>query len=236
MRRWFRSALFVGVLLIYSGSAYAQLSKDFELNVYGAGVIYSKKDFEVGYPQSPVIIPGQFKLDKTFRGGVRANVYSRGHWGQEFFYSYEPNTAHFTRQTPATSLDLDLQVHNIGVNAIYYLNDDEAQGIRPFLTVGIGTSIFALTGEARTIAKDPLLGNVPDIDTANELTMNYGGGVKAKLNSWVGVRADVKGFIGRSPSFGLPRSSPDPNATVFPAGGALNSGEASVGLVLYFGR
>jgi hypothetical protein len=133
-------------------------------------------------------------------------------------------------------LDLDIRVHNIGVNALYYLNDDETRGIRPFLGIGIGAAIFQPTARSKAIARDPLRGNVPDLDTANELTMNYGAGFKTRLNSWMGVRLDVRGFLGRNPSFGLARESTDPNATVFPAGGAIHSGEASVGLVFYFGR
>jgi outer membrane protein W len=238
MRRWLKSALLaVGVIFMLSGAAYAQLSQDLELNIYGGGAIYSKKTYEISFPQSPTPIAGQFKLDETLRGGLRLNVYTRGHWGQEFFYSYEPNTAHFTRQTtPQTSLNLELNVHNVGINALYYLSDNEERRVRPFLGIGIGTAIYMPTGRARAIARDPLRGNVADLDTANELTLNYGAGVKAKLKSWIGVRMDVRGFSGRNPSFGLARESSDPNATVFPAGGAIHNGEVSVGFVFYFGK
>ena len=238
MRRWFKSAIFVvGALLVLSNAAYAQLREDLELNIFGAGSIHSRKDFDISFPQSAIPISGQFKLDEAIRAGLRVNVYTRGHWGEEFFYSYEPNTAHFFRRTtPPASLDLNIGVHNFGVTGLYYFSDDEAQRVRPFLSIGLGATVYRPTGEAVAIAQDPLRGNVRDLDQSNEIAMHYGAGFKVKLSRWFGFRMDVKGSLGRNPSFGLARQSEDPNATVFPAGGAIHNGEASAGLIFYFGR
>jgi outer membrane protein W len=238
MRRWFKTAIsVVGALLMLSNAAFAQLREDLELNIFGAGSIHSSKDFEISFPQSAIPISGQFKLDDAIRAGLRVNVFTRGHWGQEFFYSYEPNKAHFLRRTtPPASLDLSIGVHNFGVTGLYYFSDDETKRVRPFLSIGLGATVYRLTGEAVAIARDPLRGNVQDIDQSNEIAMNYGAGFKTKLSSWFGFRMDVKGFLGRNPSFGLARQSQDPNATVFPAGGAIHNGEASAGLIFYFGR
>jgi outer membrane protein W len=227
----------VSVLMMFSTAAYAQLREDLEVNVFGLGVIHSSKDYEISFPQSPTPTPGKFRFNKGLGGGVRVNVYNRGHWGEEAFFSYESNVAHFTRVgTPSSTMSLGTENLNIGMNALYYLNDDETHRIRPFLTVGGGWAVFLLTDSAKAIVQDPLRGNAPDMNSANEIAVNYGGGVKAKVKSWLGVRVDLKGFISRNPSFGLARESSDPNATVFPAGGALYSGEASAGLVFYFGK
>jgi len=43
----------------------------------------------------------------------------------------------------------------------------------------------------------------------------------------------MRGFLTRTPSFGLPRESSDPNAKVFPAGGAFHNIEATAGIVFY---
>ena len=238
MRRRFKTAIFVvGVISMFSNAVYAQLREDLEVNVFGAGSIHSKNDFEISFPQSATPMEGEFNLDKALRAGVRVNVYTRGHWGEEFFYSYEPNTAHFLRQTtPPASLALDIGVHNFGVNALYYFSDNETRRVRPFLTIGLGGTIYSLTDEARAIARDPLRGNVRDLGQANEIAMNYGAGFKVKVSRWFGIRMDLRHFLGRNPSFGLARQSDDPNATVFPAGGAIHNGEASVGFVFYFGR
>jgi opacity protein-like surface antigen len=238
MRILLKSVLIPAVaLVIFSNAAYAQLAEDLEVNVYGIGSIRSSKDYVIGFPQSPTPIQGHFNFDKGVGGGIRVNVYNRGHWGEEAFYSYEPNTAHFTQKGATTrTLDLNMQMHNVGLNALYYLSDDETHNIRPFLSIGAGWAIFRLTHTARAIANDPMQGNVPDMDNSNEIALNYGAGLKAKLTSWVGVRLDARGFVGRNPSFGLARESSDPNATVFPAGGAINTGEISAGFVFYFGR
>jgi hypothetical protein len=238
MKTWLKFALIVvSVLMLFSNAAYADLGEDLEVNIFGIGAIHSAKDYEVAFPQSPTPIPSHFNFDKGIGGGVRVNVYSRGHWGQEFFYSYEPNTAHFTRQgTPTSSLNLDMNLHNVGVSALYYLNDDETHRIRPFLSIGGGWAIYQLTEHSKQIVADPLRGNAPDMNNALEISLNYGAGFKAELRRWIGIRVDAKGFLGRNPSFGLARNSSDPNATVFPAVGAINTGEISAGFVFYFGR
>jgi len=221
-------------LLAFSSVAHAQLKDNIEVNLFGGGSIYTKKNFEIGFPQSATPIQETFKLSRAaFRGGLRVGVYDRGHWSEEFFYSYEPNTAHFV--ATSTSVDLPIRVHNFGVTALYYLQENESQSIRPFLSVGLGGTLYRLTQEAESIAGDPSQGNLPGIKSSNVLTLNYGVGVKVRpLSGWLGFRADVRGFLGPNPSFRLPSQSADPNAIVFPAGGAMSNGEASAGVIFYF--
>src|SRR5262249_39763881 len=121
-----------------------------------------------------------------------------------------------------------------GVTALYYLNENETHNVRPFLSIGVGGTLYHLDPAAKAFATDPLRGNLRDIDNANELSMNYGVGIKTRASSWLGFRVDARGFLGAAPSFGLARHSNDPNAIVFPVGGALLNGEASAGLVFYF--
>ena len=223
-------------LLALSGVSHAQLKDNLEVNLFGGGSLYTKNKFEIGFPQSTRPIQGEFRLSRAVRAGVRVGVFTRGHWSEEFFYSYDPTMAHFARSSaPARSVDLRLRVHNYGVTALYYIHDDEVRNIRPFLSIGVGGAAYLLTPEAKSMARDPLRGNLPGLTNSNMLTLNYGAGVKVKSSrEWLGFRADVRGFLGRNPSFGLPRQSDDPNALVFPAGGALHNGEASVGLIFYF--
>jgi len=132
------------------------------------------------------------------------------------------------------ALHLAVGIHNYGVTALYYLQENESRGVRPFLSIGIGGTFYNLTKEAFSFARDPFRGNLPGINNSNELTMNYGIGVKARTSGWLGFRADVRGFVEHVPSFGLPHESNNPNAVVFPVSGAINNGEASVGVVFYF--
>jgi opacity protein-like surface antigen len=225
------------ICLMLSNAAYAQLADNIELNLFGAGSIYTRNSFEYGYPQFSTPIPGTLSLDNHARFGVRLGVYARGHWGQEFFYSFEPNSVHITRPTaPATDANLHIQVHNYGVNALYYLIETESGVFQPFVSAGIGGSVYRLTPQSVSYVRDPLRGNMRDMDNANELGFNFGIGFKTRTSGRVGFRMDFRDFVGRSPSFGLARQSNDPTATVLPATGAINNGELSVGLVFYFGH
>jgi hypothetical protein len=246
MNRAVKGTIFVlSVLMVLPNVARAQLKDNFELNLFGGGSFYTNKTFEVGFPQtsssvvgsplSTAPVQGAFRLSKAIRGGVRVGVYTRGHWSEEFFYSYEPSTAHIIRRTPPTSsINLGLGIHNYGVTALYYLNEDESRTFRPFLSIGVGGTLYRLSAEARSFAQDPLRGNLPGINNSNELALNYGVGVKARGANWLGFRADVRGFLEHTPGFGLPSRSNDPNAAVFPVSGAIQNGEASVGVILYF--
>lgn len=236
MDRRLKSAIFVLFAFVFlPNAAQAQLKDNLEVNLFGGGSFYSDKKFEIGFPQSTLPVQGAFRLNKAIRGGLRVGVYTRGHWSEEFFYSYEPSTAHFIRRSPPTnSVNLGLRIHNYGATALYYFREDESYNIRPFLSIGVGGTAYRFTSEAESFARDPLRGNIPGMTNSNLLTMNYGFGVKMRTSDWLGFRADVRGFLGGTPSFGLPRQSNDPNATVFPAGGAINNGEASVGLIFYF--
>ena len=236
MKRLFANGtLVLGLWLNLSVAAHAQLKDNIEINVFGGGSWYESKNYEIGFPQAVTPIQGKFQLDRTWLGGVRLGVYTRGHWSQEFFYSYEPNTAHFVRSTaPSVSVDLPVGVNNYGVTALYYLNENESHTVRPYLSVGIGGTLYTLSSDTKSFARDPLRGNLADIDNSNELAFHYGAGLKSRGSGWLGFRADVRGFLSRTPSFGLARHSNDPSATVFPVGGALNNAEATAGLVFYF--
>jgi hypothetical protein len=239
MRRWLTSAiLMTGFSLALSTAADAQLRDNLELNLFGGASWYSSNRYEIGFPQQLTPIQGKFRLDSAWRAGARVGVFTRGHWGQEFFYSYEPNRAHFIRQSPPSSaLDLDIQVHNYGITGLYYFHENEERRARPFVSFGLGGTFYRLTPEAAAVVRDPLRGNASDIDNAHEIAMNYGFGIKTtRAAGRVGFRLDVRGFLGRNPSFGLARQSDDPSATVFPATGSIHNAEASAGLIFYFGR
>jgi outer membrane protein W len=158
---------------------------------------------------------------------MRINVNTSRHWGEEFLYSLEPNKTIFTRST--SQLNLPTWIHNFAVNAMYYFTDDSHRKIRPFVTAGGGVAIFQPTAAAVTFANNPLGANLPGFRTSPEIAFNAGVGYKMKLGQSTGFRMDFRGFVTRNPSFGLPRSSSDPSATVFPATGSMESFEASAG-------
>src|SRR5438093_13577272 len=91
-------------LLAFSSVAHAQLKDNIEVNLFGGGSIYTKKKFEIGFPQSTIPIQEILKLNRVvFRGVLRVDVYDRGHWSEELFYSEQPTTAHFLRNSPTST-------------------------------------------------------------------------------------------------------------------------------------
>lgn len=228
-----RSALSIVVLLGLTGIAQAQEFKNMELTPFVAGTAHTKNQFEIGFPQTITPIKGEFLLDDAIRGGMRLNIHTTGHWGQEFYFGYEPNRAHFVRKTsPQQNQELAIRVYNFGLNAMYYLREEEDLPIRPFISAGIGGILYQPTADARQIANDPLRANLPGFESSAEVAINVGVGFKKNLTKMLGVRMDVRGYVSRNPKFGLPRSSSDPSAAVFPASGSIENMEASVGLII----
>jgi hypothetical protein len=236
-RRLITALLPLALCLLFSSDAFAQFREHAELNVFGAGSVYSRNRFLTGAPQSAVPVPGDIKIDPNARFGARFGVYTRGHWGEEFFYSFEPNTVTLSQVVASSprTVDLRVRMHNYGVNALYYLVETESHALQPFLSAGLGGVAYQIRQESLVIARDPARG-LPDINNSNELAFNFGLGFKARSSGWFGIRLDARDFISRSPSFGLVRQSNNPSATVMPATGVTHNAELSVGLTFYFSR
>ena len=65
------------------------------MNLFFGGSWHSRNKYEIGFPQAVTPIQQQFKFNQGFHGGSRFNVFTSGHWGEEFVYSYETNDARF---------------------------------------------------------------------------------------------------------------------------------------------
>jgi hypothetical protein len=238
MKRWLvHLILAVVVMLLVASGLLAQEFSDIELNLYASANAHTKSDFQIGFPQATPPIPGEFRLNDSLGGGVRFNVNTTRHWGEEFLYSLEPNRVHLTNADPLVpNLVLPVRVHNIAANALFYFSGDHTQALQPFLTFGAGAAIFQPTSAAETYANDlyPFGANLPGFKTSAEFAFNAGIGYKLRLGNNAGFRMDVRGFINRNPNFGLPRSSPSLNATVLPTTGSMETLEASAGFYFKF--
>jgi len=236
-RRLTNAISLLGFCLMLSNSAFAQLKDNLELNFFGAGSIYTKNTYLIGFPQSATPIPGEMRFQNHARFGARLGVYTRGHWGQEFFYSFEPNTVRISNAGPVpTTTDMRLRISNYGANALYYILETESSTFQPFLSAGLGGTLYQIRQESLVQVRDPAIGNLRDVNNSNELAFNWGLGFKTYPGGRFGLRLDIRDFIARTPSFGLARQSNNPTATVLPATGPTNNGELSVGFTIYFGN
>src|SRR5215203_3035923 len=96
MKRYVRSLiLLLVVFLTIPVASTAQEFRYVELNAFIAGSAHTKTQYELGFPQSSTPLRNEFRLDDVLRGGLRFNVNTTGHLGEEFFFSYEPNNARF---------------------------------------------------------------------------------------------------------------------------------------------
>src|SRR5437016_1998370 len=101
-RSFVKSILLLVVLVVIPASGFAQDFRNMELNPFVAGSAHTKSEYEIGFPQSISPIQSEFRMSDTIRGGLRFNVNTTGRWGEELFFSYEPNRVHFVRKTAPT--------------------------------------------------------------------------------------------------------------------------------------
>jgi opacity protein-like surface antigen len=217
-------------------SLWGQGKYGFEAGGFAGRSIWKERNFQVGPPQVPAGSPAidlGFAYNDEIIYGARFNLLSRGHWGGEFTYGYQKNTLTLSRQN-FPSVELDGAVHHFFYNMIFYPLRYEDSKVVPFVTGGVGLAAYSLSGEARARAADPQdfgIGTLKELD--KRFAYNYGVGVKAKVTSRIGVRADFRHIFSDVPSYGLPKESPNPAQTVLPIQGKLQMYEASVGIYFH---
>lgn len=221
------------------GSLFAQEGlniRSAELSLSMGYTDYSKKLFTIGQPQAATPINGGMTLSNGTMYEARINFYTRRHLGAEFLYGYQYGGVNFATTSPnSSSFGVPLQVHTIGLNGLYYLTGSKSAW-RPFITIGGGAIIYRPSTGGQAAAKDPLQGN---FDTFFETSRGFGtvgGGVKHPVTKSIGVRADAGVVFSKVPTFGLPESSAQTNATVLPVGGIVRSFRASAGVIFYLGK
>ena len=229
-------------VFVYTGSAFSQgLSlKSIELSLSGGEASYSKKPFIIGAPQAATQINGTMQLSSAKigkMGEARINFYTTKRFGAEVLYGYQYSGVQFLRTAPTTSsFSVPLQIHTFGLNLLYYPLGNKMLKWRPFVTIGGGAIVFRPSTGGQKSAKDPLEGNFDTFFESSRPSGNAGGGVKHSLTKSIGFRADAGIVLTKVPTFGLPESSAQSNATVLPVGGLVRSVRGSVGLIFYLGK
>lgn len=123
-----------------------------------------------------------YKLDDGFRFGFRFGFNSGGHVGHEVQYAYS--------RTHLLVGGLDnggMAIHTGGYNFLGYLTP-EGSRIRPFGTGGVHFSNFVPPGSSATSGGG-----------STKFGVNYGAGVKFKINSMWAARLDLRRYETRKP-------------------------------------
>ena len=230
MKRLALHAAIVAAALLIATPALAQWKYRFE--VFGAGSMPQDKDFEITVPQTPTPINGTHEWSMGARGGVRFGA-DMGHWGQDLTYSYGSNATKIV--TPGGDFAFTNRVQQLCVNALWYPGGVGAdRKAMPYLTAGVGGTFFTVPQSAVNQAMDPAIAGFGKLRNENIFAFNAGGGVSVRVNRVWGVRIDVRDNMTRAVRYGLPESSTDPNATVFPVTGIFHQLELSIAFVYYF--
>jgi len=227
------------VVLTFTEGALAQgLSiKSAELSLSVGETTSAKKTFTIGPPQSASPINGDMQLNSGMMYEARVNFFTTNRIGSEVLYGYQYSGVTFNRSTaPSSSFSVPLAVHTFALNLLYYpLGKTDSQW-RPFVNVGGGAVIYRPSTGGQASAKDPLQGNFDTFFESSRGAAIGGGGVKRALTKKLGFRADADAVFTKVPTFGLPESSAQANATVLPVGGLVHSFRASAGLIIYLGK
>lgn len=219
-----------------AGELFGQDNYGFEIGGFAGRSIWKERSFQVGPPQVPAGSPNidlGFTYDDEILYGARFNLLSRGHWGGEFSYSYQNNALTLSRQN-FQDVKLDGAVQQFFYNMIFYPTRYHDAKVVPFVTGGVGLAAYTLSSTARAQAADPRvygIGTLKELD--KRFAYNYGVGVKAKVTSRFGVRADFRHIFSDVPSYGLPKESSNPAQTVLPIQGKLQMYEASAGIYFH---
>jgi len=173
----------VVLFLACAGSAWGQL---FEVWFNGGQSLLANKGLGSDIPASAGGAKDDFALEDGFRFSFRMDLNNESHFGHEVQYAYSRSKLDAPGSEP-----VGMAIHQGGYNFLLYATP-EGTRIRPFATAGIGFANYVPPGSSATSGGGD-----------NKFGFNYGGGVKVKIRSLIGLRLDVRQYTTPKP-FNLP--------------------------------
>ena len=232
MSKMTRVLLLLAVVVGLAMPGLAADEKKYRFEFFG-GVSYPiKKNFTVGYPQAEPAIEGKQDWSLGPRGGVRVGIEGARHWGQDYTFSYGTNSTDISAS--GSSFSFTNHFYEATTNVLYYPRSFEGRKTNFFLTAGLGAMWVTVNGDAVREAIDPGGAGIGEIKNEVKFSFNAGAGVRIRLNERFGVRFDVRDYMSPAIRYGLPESSTDPNAVVFPVENTQHQLFGSVSLVIHF--
>jgi outer membrane immunogenic protein len=172
------------VLVFFATAAMAQVEQRSQITVQGTAVITRDSTSD----SSPLT------QHSTRTGGFLVGyAYQFNSWaGVEGNYGYTRNN--LTTFGGATGASVRTDFHEV-TGAFVAHFPISARGVRPYALAGGGALIFRPTDDARAFNSA--------IDQQARAAFLYGGGVDFDLTSHFGVRAEYRGFVYKTPDFGI---------------------------------
>ena len=196
-----------------------------ELDAFGGGSFYGS------------VVSG---LDEKLANGGTAGGRIAGNFskyvGLELNYNFMINNVRLLTPLRAglPSFTFGNQLQYVSIDPVFNLRPRGSR-VQPYLTLGAGPALFHPTNQAKQYAQlvNGTYGSGA-LSSDARIAFNYGGGVKFHLSDHFGLRFDVRGFLSRNPTFGLPTSST--TGIYIPDNHPLNGVQATLGIVLYYGQ
>jgi outer membrane protein OmpA-like peptidoglycan-associated protein/outer membrane protein W len=195
-------------------------------------------------PFGGISIYGQLNQGLAFRladggvAGLRLAYNPSKYIGIELWGDFAQANGEF-RQPSAIGLatySFGSRNYAFGLNPIFNLRPRGSK-VQPYVTVGIGATQFTPTDTAKGLARQAAtnaLYRSANLNDNLQPVLNFGGGVKFHLSDHFGLRFDIRDFLSRNPTFGLP-NYPD-GGIYLPSKQHLNGIQATAGLVFYIGE
>jgi len=206
--------------------------KKYRFEFFG-GVSYPiSKNFTVSYPQADQPFEGKQDWSIGPRGGVRMGIEGARHWGQDYTFSYGTNATDIRAND--ASFSFTNHFYEATTNVLYYPKSFVGRKTNFFLTAGLGAMWVNINRDAVNEAINPGGAGIGEIRNEVKFSFNAGAGVRIRLNERFGIRFDVRDYMSPAIRYGLPESSSDPNAIVFPVENTQHQLFGSVSLVIHF--
>jgi hypothetical protein len=232
MHKTLQTLVLLVVVLALAVPGMASTEKKYRFEFFGGASFPLDKKFQVGYPQTSQPLNGTHEFSTGARGGVRAGLDTAGHWGQDYTYSYGTNASRII--TPNGKLSFTNRFHEATSNVLFYPWNLKKTRAHFFVTAGLGAMWVVVDQKALQQATDPAQAHIGTLSNEVKFSFNAGAGIRFRLSDRFGIRIDVRDYMSPALRYGLPASSTDPNAIVFPVEHTFHQLFGSFSFVIHF--
>lgn len=174
------------------------------------------------------------EFESSYVLGARVTENLGQYFGAELEYAVSNRPLVLTNLLPAIPrLELDHKLHQLAYSVLVY-GADRSHRLRPFGSIGFGTSLFHVSGSSQ----DEALEQGVDLKNRWKLAFTFGGGLKFRAGRNWGLRVDLRDQISGFSDFGLPSqaSAADPARAGIRPNGLVHNWNISGGISYYFSR